>query len=772
MKIRQKLLLAMALLVFVASTTFSVLAYKAEERALLDGIDGELLAAARFAKAMLPKDYHDRIRGKDSVAEEDYLVIVDTWNGLCRDLGLQYIWSLMVIDDEIVFTTGTSTSKDVTKGDHASFFDVHTNPGAYENAFATMEVERSTFHDKWGAGRMVVVPAYDARGRKYLFGASRTLEEVEERLRATLWKSGQTGLVVFAIALGLSLILASSISRPIVRLTEVAKGIARGDLSQTIKPKGSAEVADLSRSIATMSRAIRDTISELAESEERARTLFEGIDDALFVHDTEGRILDCNEAACRRLGYTRDELLAMRTSDVDGPEFAKGFEERLKDQLSEGRFSCEGVHLTKEGVRIPVDINTSTIEYRGKRAILSVMRDISDRKKAEEERRHLEAQVQHAQKLESLGVLAGGIAHDFNNLLMGVLGYADIALEDLPAESPVRGSIEEIEKAAQRAAGLARQMLAYSGKGRFAVTAVNLSASVEEMTRLLDVSVSKKAVVKYDLAEDLPAVEADRTQIQQVVMNLVINASDAIGDESGVINVATGVMDCDREYLRETFLDNDLAEGRYVYLEVSDTGCGMAPEERGKIFDPFYTTKFTGRGLGLAAVLGIVRGHRGAIKVYSEEGKGSTIKVLFPASDQGAELDIERGAEEVEWKGHGTVLLVDDEEMVRVLAQEMLERLGFEVLTASDGREGVEVYERGHEEIALVLLDMTMPRMGGAEAFQEMRRIHKDVRVILCSGYNEKETTSRFCGKGLAGFLQKPYTSKALAAKVRQVLPA
>ena len=262
--------------------------------------------------------------------------------------------------------------------------------------------------------------------------------------------------------------------------------------------------------------------------------------------------------------------------------------------------------------------------------VLILVRDITGTKQMAEERLRLEGQLQHAQKLESLGVLAGGIAHDFNNLLTGVLGNAEIALTDLPPEAPARTQLQAISTAAQRAAELTKQMLAYSGKGRFVVQHLNLSTLVEEMANLLEVSISKKAVVSYNFARDLPPIEADATQIRQIIMNLMTNGSEAIGSTSGSISVSTGVMEADRPYLSETYLDEQLPEGCYVYLEVSDTGCGFEAETMGKLFDPFFTTKFTGRGLGLAAVLGIVRGHGGAVKVSSEPARGSTFRVLVP----------------------------------------------------------------------------------------------------------------------------------------------
>jgi PAS domain S-box-containing protein len=396
--------------------------------------------------------------------------------------------------------------------------------------------------------------------------------------------------------------------------------------------------------------------------------------------------------------------------------------------------------------------------------------DVTEERQREEEHKKLQAQMQHAQKLESLGVLAGGIAHDFNNLLTGILGNADLALSELSDLSPARQNLEEIETASRRAADLCRQMLAYSGRGKFVIRAVDLTEVVREMVHLLEVSISKKAILRFNFENNLPAVEADVTQLRQIVMNLITNASDAIGDRSGIISVATGAVQCDRAYLSETYLDDDLPEGCYVFVEVTDTGCGMDRETRVRIFEPFFTTKFAGRGLGLAAVLGIVRGHRGALKVYSELGKGSSFKALFPAVAATAEPMNEASRPRETWTGAGTVLVVDDEETVRALARRSLERHGFGVLTASDGVEGVAIFREHCDEIVAVLLDMTMPRMGGEDTFRELRRIRSEVRVILSSGYNEQEAISHFVGKGLSGFIQKPYQSRELIAKLREIL--
>ncbi len=388
------------------------------------------------------------------------------------------------------------------------------------------------------------------------------------------------------------------------------------------------------------------------------------------------------------------------------------------------------------------------------------------------ERLRLEAQVQHAQKLESLGVLAGGIAHDFNNLLLGVLGHAGLARMELADDSPIQARLAQIELTAQRAAELTNQMLAYSGKGRFVIQPVDLSHLVDEMAHLLHSVISKKAELRFDFADALPAVNGDVSQVRQIVMNLITNASDALGEQNGSITIRTGLIGVDPQYLADTYVNESLPEGPYVFVEVSDTGCGMDAATRARIFDPFFTTKFTGRGLGLAAVLGIVRGHHGAIKVYSEPGMGTTFKVLLPAAVGAAQAVSAPAPARETWHSGGLVLVVDDEEGVRTVAQGVLERCGFNVIEASDGREGVDVFREHAAEIRAVLLDMTMPRMSGVEALREIRRIRRDVPVILSSGYSEADAIDhfRFGGEELAGFIQKPYAAAGLVDKLRQAL--
>jgi PAS domain S-box-containing protein len=508
------------------------------------------------------------------------------------------------------------------------------------------------------------------------------------------------------------------------------------------------------------------------DSEALWRSLVECHPDQVLIFDRDGTIRFTNRVLP---GFRREDLIGR-----DGFEFVlPDHRERARAVVRQVWDSGEPADLEVPAYRLDgapgwFYLRLAAIRREGRTVgLVASSREITGRKQADQERAALDRKLQQTQKLESLGVLAGGIAHDFNNLLTGILGNANLARLESPPGSSAVPYLDQIERICLRAADLCRQMLAYAGKGRFVIEDLDLNRLISDMTHLLQVSIAKTVVLRLAPAARLPPVRADASQLRQVVMNLVINASEAMADKSGVIGVSTGVVRVDRDYVRNSLLDPDLALGDYVALEVSDNGPGMTEEVKAKIFDPFFTTKFTGRGLGLAAVQGIVRGHKGAVKVYTEPGRGTTFKVLLPCAEGAVEAaaGADEGAAEG-WRGEGIVLVADDEETVRVIAARMLEALGFAVVLAVDGQDAVEKFRADPSAFRLVLLDLTMPRLGGEEAFRALRQLRPDVRVLLMSGYTEQEVTTRFAGKGLAGFLQKPFQLAGLLAKVRQALAA
>jgi PAS domain S-box-containing protein len=499
----------------------------------------------------------------------------------------------------------------------------------------------------------------------------------------------------------------------------------------------------------------------------RLRAVFDLSGDAIFILDEHGHFVDANPVACARYGYGREEIRSLHIGALDVEAERHLVPDRMARILKDGGASFLATHLAKDGRTIPEEINSKLIVVGGRRFFLSICRDVSERLRAEAEQRALEARMQQAQKLESLGLLAGGVAHDFNNLLMGILGHLEVALADSPEDSPVREDLLAIEKAARRAADLSHQMLAYSGRGRFVIQPFDVGALVEEMGRIVSASMSKKVALRFTLAET-PPVLGDVTQFRQVAMNLLLNAAEAIGDRDGTIAVSTGRLD--RARLAPLPGDAELPEGEHVWLEIADDGCGMEPATLARVFDPFFTTKFMGRGLGLAAVQGIVRSHKGAIEVRSEPGKGTTFRVLLPVAAAAVAAAPEAQRQPTGWRGHGLVLLADDEELVRTIAGRVLERLGFEVLTAADGEAAVALFTAHQARVRCTILDLTMPRLDGEEALHAILRLDPKAKVILASGYEEPAVTRRFEGKGLAGFLHKPFRSETLAATLEQVL--
>ncbi|WP_136512942.1 PocR ligand-binding domain-containing protein [Geomonas edaphica] len=495
---------------------------------------------------------------------------------------------------------------------------------------------------------------------------------------------------------------------------------------------------------------------------EMIRISVDAASDAIYWIRGDGRIIDVNPAACRSVGYTREEIMGMRVWDLDIQHKEDAWLKHFEELRTRGTIVFESRHRTKGGGTVPIEVVANYVHFDHQELNCAFVRDIAERKQAERERQRLQAQ-----KLESLGTLAGGVAHDFNNILTSIIGNADLAMMQLSPESPVLGNLQRIEKSAEKAADLARQMLAYSGKGKFLVQSLDLSRLIEEMEGAIRDAVPEPVQLRYQLATSLPPVDADPGQIRQVVMNLVCNAAEAIGDREGVIELSTGAQHCDGGFFRDAWPVHPGGEGRYVFIGVSDNGCGMDQDTAGRIFDPFFSTKFTGRGLGMAAVMGIVRGHRGGIKVLSDPGVGTTIRVFLPAAQESPKV-VEAAGGTGLWQGHGRVLLVDDEDEVRSVGGELLKALGFTVVTAADGEEAVQRFSESRD-FSFVILDLTMPRMDGEQCYRALHSIDPVVKVIIASGYSEQEVARKFTGAAVTGFVQKPYRLATLRDAVRKL---
>ena len=396
--------------------------------------------------------------------------------------------------------------------------------------------------------------------------------------------------------------------------------------------------------------------------------------------------------------------------------------------------------------------------------------ELTRQRQLEQERQAFERRLGEAQRLESLGVLAGGIAHDFNNLLTGIMGHASLGRCEIAASSPLHSHFEQIESASRSAANLCQQMLAYAGKGRFIVKPYNLSQIVSQTGHLLHISASKHAELRFNLAEGLPGVMADSTQLQQIVMNLVTNASESISQRSGLITLTTGLMRPDAKTFADCPYAPETLAPAYVFLEVRDNGCGMTPELRSRIFEPFFTTKFAGRGLGLAAALGIVRGHSGALRVESTVGKGSVFTLYLPA------LEPEPGKDEVAstttntpWSAEGTILVIDDEAPVRGVAERMAKTIGFGALSAADGDQGIQFFNLYRAGIKIVLLDLSMPGLSGEDTLAGLRAIDPTVRIVVMSGYNQPDLPASSNGRAPL-FLPKPFSLAQFQTAIRQAM--
>ena len=507
----------------------------------------------------------------------------------------------------------------------------------------------------------------------------------------------------------------------------------------------------------------RRTELALRGSEDRYRAITETASDGIITVDEQSTIIFANKMAGKIFGYESGDLIRQDLTLLMPDYLRHVHKASVEPGDKHLPWVAELAGRRKDGREILLEMSFAEFLSDGRRYSSGVFRDITQRK-------YLDEQLRQTQKLESLGVLAGGVAHDFNNLLVSIMGNATLALEILPKENPASSKLQDLVQAAKQAAHLTRQLLAYAGKGRFLVQPIDLSAFVTEVTHLLQISIPKNVELRLQLANGLPTIEADIGQMQQLIMNLVINGAEAIPeDRAGTVLVTTAAHEVGEDYFPSTTASNEIMPGTYVILEVADTGSGMTEDTKARIFDPFFTTKFTGRGLGLAAVLGIVGGHKGALQVESTPGRGSTFKVLFPAVEAQAEKAAP-SEKSVDLRGTGTILVVDDEEMVRRAAGAMLEQYGYTVLLAQDGQRAIDLFRRVGDQISLVLLDLTMPVMSGEETLRQLKNIRPEVRVVLSSGYNEIEAVQHFSGKGLNGFIQKPYTSSQLAEKMKAAL--
>jgi PAS domain S-box-containing protein len=518
-------------------------------------------------------------------------------------------------------------------------------------------------------------------------------------------------------------------------------------------------------------RQRREAEAGLRRAEARYRDLFENANDMIYTHDLGGCFTSVNGMGERLTGYSRAELLTMNIDQLIAPEYPAFKTENVSDQHAKASGITEQLEIIcKDQRRIWVEINTRLIYEDGQPiAVQGIARDISERRRAEEERRQLEDQLLQAQKMESIGTLAGGVAHDFNNILTAIIGNIQLALETIPSESPDYPLLAEIEKAATRATSLTRQLLTFSRRQPLERRTIELNGTINELSQMLRRIIGEDVEITIRLAPDLAPIFADPAQIQQVVMNLAVNARDAMPNGGRLLIVT-----------REVLLDEQACRnypwvhpGRYAQLAVTDTGAGMDAETQQRIFEPFFTTKERGKGtgLGLSVVYGIIKQHEGFVQVSSQPGLGTSFTVYLPAPLVASAIAVPELSPHVRG-GNETILVAEDEASLRYLASTALERLGYTVILAEDGLEAVNLFRANQAKIDLVILDLIMPRFGGRDALSRMRALRPDLRALFVTGYDDDAGREFGASVLLPGttLLQKPYRVDILGSRVREIL--
>lgn len=513
--------------------------------------------------------------------------------------------------------------------------------------------------------------------------------------------------------------------------------------------------------------------------EKEYRLLLDESSDPIFAFYPDGRYRYVNQAFANGVGFERINIVGKKIWDVFSRDEADKRFAVVKWVFENGKTRIIEVRVPRpDGDRFYVTTVKPILSDDGTAAsVICISKDITERKRAEEERLQLEQQFLQAQKLESLGIMAGGIAHDFNNLLQSILGNMELALQTLPRNSGPHKYITSAFNSGQTAAHLTSLMLAYVGKGSLEIKNLDLNELVRVNADMLKTPVGSAISFELSLSQESPKILADESQIQQVIMNLLTNAAESIEEQPSFVRLTTGIQYCDQACLATSLLDKKPEPGRYVFMEISDTGCGMSAETMKRLFDPFFTTKFTGRGLGMSAVMGIMKSHNGALFVQSELGRGTTFRALFPVSEatlsnmfqqeSTSPAEISTMAEK---PLSGVALVVDDEKNVLRTCKKMTELCGFTVITASDGVDAVSQFREHSEEIDVVLLDLTMPNMDGITAMNEIYRIRPNVKLIISSGFNEDELSGRINGNVPTGFIRKPYSLTVLETELRRVM--
>ena len=586
---------------------------------------------------------------------------------------------------------------------------------------------------------------------------------VSAKRKVSLW-IGLLSIVILTLSIIMSIYLGKKMVAPLRQMTKKAIQISEGEKDLLFENKVSNywEFNQLSQAFNFMLANLKD-----AEEQSRYKELLENVDDAVYILDKKGNVLEANEAAYYQLGYKPEQFFKLNLTDIIPADDAGliinqlGLNIELKTQK---KIMVETFHVRIDGEPIPVEIHSRAISYRGRDVILNVARDINARIEAEKEKKHLENQLIHSQKMEAVGTLAGGIAHDFNNLLMGIQGYISLMRLQTNPDDPNDEYIQGIENAVMNAANLTNQLLGFARKGKYTLQQTSINTIVENSSKMFT-RTRKEIVTHKRLQNDLWSVKVDPGQIEQVLINLYLNAWHAMGD-GGDIYIQTENINLSDQYCKPF----EVPQGNYVKVSVTDTGVGIDQDIIERIFEPFFTTKDVGKGtgLGLASAYGIIKNHNGIIRVYSEKNHGTTFNIYLPASDFEKVQDIEISSEMV--KGNEAILLVDDEKSTIQVEKLMLRELGYQVVPALSGKEAIELYKEKMVDLDLVALDMIMPEMNGKDTYDALKKINPEVKVLLVSGYSLNKQIEELMEKGCNGFIQKPFDIKQLSHKLREVL--
>ena len=674
-------------------------------------------------------------------------------------MGTAYALYDMTRDHKLISTINETVSGDISilKTDRLYSLTTQTEAPISEDMRKNIDMKLELLP----LGNKLILSKIDGFDNLYFQSSLEAL--VSSKRKISLW-IGLFSIVILTLSIIMSIYLGQKMVAPLRQMTKKAIQISEGEKNLLFENNDSNywEFNQLSQAFNFMLANLKD-----AEEQSRYKELLENVDDAVYILDRQGNVLEANEAAYSQLGYKPEQFFELNLTDIIPADDAALIINQLGKNIEQHplqKITVETSHAKIDGDPIPVEIHSRAISYRGRNVILNVARDITVRREVEKEKKHLESQLIHSQKMEAVGTLAGGIAHDFNNLLMGIQGYVSLMRLQSHPEDPNDEYIQGIENAVMNAANLTNQLLGFARKGKYTLRQTSLNTIVENSTKMFT-RTRKEIVTHKKLQADLWSVKVDPGQIEQVLINLYLNAWHAMAD-GGDIYIQTENIFLSADYCKPF----EVPQGNYVKVSVTDTGVGISQDIIERIFEPFFTTKDVGKGtgLGLASAYGIIKNHYGIIRVYSEINHGTTFNIYLPASDLKEVEDTEISTEMV--KGNEAILLVDDEEGTIQVEKLMLRELGYQVVPALSGKEAIELYKEKMVDFDLVALDMIMPEMNGRDTYDALKKINPEVKVLLVSGYSLNKQIEELMDRGCNGFIQKPFDIVQLSQKLRKVL--